>query len=98
MPRNSGSCGVSDSLAGRSLASVTAIGSCKFDVVPVAATVSVCVPIVAFFGTSSRNDRVTLELLAGIAAATGWPPPNSVAVQPVGTAETDNARRSGAMS
>ncbi len=71
MPRNSGSCGVSVSLAGRSLANVTAIGSCKFDDVPVAATVSVCVPIAASFGTSSRSDSATLELLAGIAAATG---------------------------
>ena len=40
----------------------------------------------------------TLELVAGIAAATGWPPPISVAVQPAGTPETDSARRSGARS
>ncbi len=89
---------MSESFAGRSLASVTAIGSCKFVEFPVAATVSVCVPMGAFFGTSSRNESETLESVAGIAAATGWPPPSSVAVQPVGTPETDSARRSGAMS
>ena len=56
---------------------------------------SVCVPMAAFFGTSSRNSSETLALVAGIAAATGWPPPISVAVQPVGTPETDRLSRSG---
>ena len=89
MPRNSGSCGVSVSLAGKSLASVTAIGSSALVEPPVAATVSVWVPFGAFFGTSSRNSSETLELVAGIAAATGWPPPINVAVQPAGTPDTD---------
>ena len=58
----------------------------------------VCVPVGAFFGTSSRSSSETLALVAGIAAATGWPPPIKVAVQPVGTPDTDSARRSGVMS
>jgi hypothetical protein len=39
---------------------------------------------------------LTLSLVAGIAAAIGWPPPSSVAVQPLGTPLTDNVSRSGA--
>ena len=77
---------------------MTAIGSCNFVVSPAAATVSVCVPMAAFFGTSSRNSSETLESVAGIAAAIGWPPPINVAVQPLGTSDTDSAKRSGAMS
>ena len=86
------------SLAGKSLASVTAIGNCNVVALPAAATVRVCVPMAASFGTSSRSDSATLELVAGIAAATGCPPPSNVAVQPVGTPDTDSAKRSGAMS
>ncbi len=98
MPRNSGSCGVSVSFAGKSLARVTAIGSSALVEAPAAATVSVCVPSAAVFGTSSRNSSETLALVPGIAAATGCPPPISVAVQPAGTPETDRSSRSGAKS
>src|SRR5207248_2803756 len=38
----------------------------------------------------------THPLVAGIAAATGWPPPSSVAVHPEGTPSTFSASRSGA--
>jgi hypothetical protein len=58
--------------------------------------VSVCVPILASFGTSRRRSRVTLSSVAGIAAAIGWPPPSKVAVQPCGTPATDSDSRSGA--
>jgi len=46
---------VSVSFAGRSLASVIAIGNCALVEPPVAATVSVCVPTEAFFGTSKSS-------------------------------------------
>ena len=85
-PRSSGNCGDSVSLAGNSLASVTATGSVTCDVPPSALTVSVCVPILASFGTSSRRSSDTLSSVAGMAAAIGWPPPSSVAVQPCGHA------------
>ena len=49
-------------------------------------------PSAAFFGTSSRSSSDTLELVAGIAAATGCPPPIKVAVQPDGTPETDKLK------
>ncbi len=98
VPRNSGSCGVSVSLAGKSLASVTAIGNVTVLDPPAAETVSVSVPTLAFFGTSSRNSSGTLALVAGIAAATGCPPPISVAVHPDGTPDTDKASRSGGKS
>ena len=95
MPRSSGSCGVSVSLAGRSVASVTAIGSDALAVPPLALTVRLVVPTGASFGTSRRSSSDTLALVAGSAAATGWPPPISVAVQPVGTPPTESASRSG---
>ena len=94
-PRSSGNCGESVSLAGNSLASVTATGSVTCDAPPSALTVSVWVPILASFGTSSRRSSDTLSSVAGMAAAIGWPPPSSVAVQPCGTPETDSASRSG---
>ena len=50
---------------------MTAIGSAAFVEPPVAVTVSVWVPTAAFFGTSSRSSSDTLELVAGMAAATG---------------------------
>ena len=54
-----------------SVASVTKSGRSSFVESPAAVTVSVCVPIGASFGTSSRNCSATLESAAGIAAATG---------------------------
>ena len=89
---------MSVSLAGKSLASVTAIGSVTVLDPPAAVTVSVSVPTVAFFGTSSRNSSGTLAFVAGMAAPTGCPPPIKVAVQPAGTPETDKANRSGGRS
>jgi len=83
VPRSSGSCGVKVSLAGKSFASVTAIGNCKVEELPAAEDRQRLRAHAASFGTSSRNDSATLELVAGIAAATGCPPPSSVAVQPV---------------
>ena len=95
LPRSSGSCGVSVSLAGRSVASVTATGSDAVVVAPLAVTVRLVVPIGASFGTSRRSSSETLALVAGSAAATGWPPPIRVAVQPDGAPATDSASRSG---
>ncbi|MGZ5822249.1 MAG: hypothetical protein ACXWI1_12280, partial [Croceibacterium sp.] len=60
---------MSVSLAGKSLASVTAIGSVTVLDPPAAVTVSVSVPTVAFFGTSSRLDR--RAALRGLAALQG---------------------------
>ena len=96
LPRSDGSFGSSESFAGRSLASVTATGRLIFVPCPSALTVSVWVPIGALAGTSSRSCSDTLPLVAGIAAATGWPPPSSVAVHPDGTPSTLSASRSGA--
>ena len=62
---------------------------------PRAITVKLVEPIGASLGTSRRNSSGTLELVAGSAAATGWPPPISVAVQPEGTPATESASRSG---
>ena len=95
MPRNSGSCGLRVSLAGRSVASVTAIGRVTLVVEPLALTVRLVVPTGASFGTSRRSSSDTLVLVAGSAAATGWPPPIRVAVQPEGTPSTESASRSG---
>ena len=95
VPRSSGSCGVSVSLAGRSVASVTATGSETLVPAPCALTVKLVVPTGASLGTSRRSSSATLALVAGSAAATGWPPPISVAVQPVGTPVTDSVSRSG---
>ena len=95
MPRSDGSCGLIVSLAGRSLASVTAIGSVSSVTAPLATTVRFCVPIGAFSGTSSRSCSVVLSLVATIAAAAGWPPPSSVTVQPCGAPSTESAKRSG---
>src|SRR5262249_35664761 len=96
VPRSSGNCGVSVSLAGRSVASVTAIGNEAFAVAPCALTVRLVVPTGASLGTSRRSSSGTLALVAGSAADTGWPPPTKVAVQPLGTPPTDSVRRSGA--
>jgi hypothetical protein len=85
-------------LAGKSLASVTAIGNVAVVEPPAAVTVSVSVPAAAFFGTSSRNSSGTLAFVAGMAAPTGCPPTIRVAVQPAGTPETDRVRRSGGKS
>ena len=95
MPRSSGSCGVSVSLAGRSVASVTATGSEASVEAPRAFTVKAVVPTGASLGTSRRSSSDTLPLVAGSAAATGWPLPISEAVQPAGTRLTDNVSRSG---
>ena len=84
------------SLAGRSLASVTATGRVTSVLWPLAVTVKFCVvPIAAFSGTSRRSCSAVLSLVATIAAATGWPPPSSVTVQPCGTPSTESAKRSG---
>ncbi len=93
-PRNSGSCACTESLAGNCLASVTATGRETLEVASSAVTVSVCVPILASFGTSRRRSKDTLSSVAAMIAATGWPPPSSVAVQPCGTPETESLRRS----
>ena len=96
-PRSCGNCGWIESLAGNSLARLTAIGSVTcVPLGPSAFTVSVLVPILASLGTSSRRSSATLSSVAGMAAATGWPPPKSVAFQPCGTPETVSASRSGA--
>src|SRR5215468_5244726 len=95
VPRSSGSCGETDSLAGRSVASRTSTGSATSVVGPFAVTVRLVVPTGASFGTSTRSSNETLELVAGRAAATGCPPPISVAVQPEGAPDTDSASRSG---
>src|SRR5262245_37390697 len=95
VPRSSGSCGVTDSLAGRSVASRTSTGNVTSLVGPLALTVKLVVPTGASFGTSTRSSNETLELVAGSAAAIGCPPPISVAVQPEGAPETDSASRSG---
>src|SRR4029453_5355872 len=95
VPRSSGSCGETDSLAGRSVASRTSTGRATSVVGPLAVTVRLVVPTGASFGTSTRSSNDTLELLAGRAAAIGCPPPISVAVQPEGAPDTDSASRSG---
>jgi hypothetical protein len=77
------------------LASATAIGRLTFEPEPCALTVRVCVPISAFCGTSTRSCNATLALVPGIAAAIGWPPPSSVAFQPLGTPSTFSVSRSG---
>ena len=96
LPRRSGSFDVTVSLAGNSLASVTATGSVAWLSCPSALTVRVCAAqIAALAGTSRRSCSATLASGAGIAAATGWPPPSSVAVQPLGTPATESWYRSG---
>ena len=82
-------------MAGRSVAIVTATGSDTVTVVPFALTVKLVVPVGASFGTSRRSSSVTLALVAGMAAAIGWPLPIRVAVQPDGTPATDSSSRSG---
>ena len=62
--------------------------------VPFAFTVTVA-PVCAFAGTSKRSCNATSFPVAGIAAATGCPPPRMVALQPCGTPSTLNASRSG---
>ena len=89
VPRSSGSCGLSVSLAGKSVASFTSMGSVALLVAPRAATVRLVVPTGASLGTSRRSSSGTLALVAASAAATGWPPPIRVAVQPDGTPATD---------
>ncbi|MEY9264610.1 hypothetical protein ABIF23_004005 [Bradyrhizobium elkanii] len=71
------------------MASATTIGNVASLPCPSAFTVKVCSASEALAGTSSRSCSGTLESGAGIAAATGWPPPSSVAVQPLGTPSTD---------
>src|SRR5215470_8676069 len=95
VPRSSGSCGVTDNLAGRSVASRTSTGSVTSLVGPLAVTIRSVVPTGASFGTSTRSSNDTLELVAGSAAAIGCPPPISVADQPAGAPDTDSASRSG---
>src|SRR5262245_2115443 len=95
VPRSSGSCGVTDSLAGRSVASLTSTGSVTSVVGPLAVTVRLVEPTGASLGTSTRSSNETLELVAGSAAAIGCPPPISVAVHPEGAPDTDSANRSG---
>ena len=84
------------SLAGSSLASVTATGSVTWLPCPSAFTVSVCVSHRGIGRHVEAKLQATLASVAGIAAATGWPPPSSVAVQPLGTPVTDSWYRSGA--
>ena len=86
---------MSDSLAGRSVAMVTATGSVTVVAGPLAVTVRLVVPVGASFGTSRRSSSETLALVAGMAAAIGWPLPISVAVQPDGAPATDSSSRSG---
>ena len=96
VPRSSGSCGLRVSFAGRSVASFTSMGKLALFVAPRALTVRLVVPTGASLGTSRRSSSGTLELVAASAAATGWPPPISVAVHPDGTPATESASRSGA--
>ena len=79
------------SLAGVSLAMVRVSGRSIDCVAPLARTVTVCEPGLASFGTSTRSCRLTLSLMPGIAAATGWPPPRMSAFQPSGAPSTDSA-------
>ena len=96
VPRSDGSCALMVSLAGRSLASATASGSVVWFLSPFAVIVRLwLVPVAALSGTSSRNCSDVESLVATMAAATGWPPPSSVAVQPCGTPLTESANRSG---
>ena len=72
LPRIEGSCALMVSLAGRSLASDTAIGSVFSIDEPLAVTVRFAVvPIAAFSGTSRRSCSEVLSLVATMAAATG---------------------------
>ncbi len=98
VPRNSGSCAVTLSFAGKSLASVTSIGSCSAVAPPFTSTIRCWVPVGAPLGTSSRNSSETLELAAGMTAPIGWPPPMNVAVHPSGTPVTSSVKRCGATS
>ena len=98
LPRSAGSFDVTVSLAGNSLASDTASGSAAWLPCPSAFTVRVCSLRSALAGTSRRSWSETLASGAGIAAATGCPPPSSVAVQPLGTPSTESWYRCGCKS
>src|SRR5262249_23575554 len=73
VPRSSGSCGLSVSLAGRSVASFTSMGSVALLVAPRAVTVKFVVPMGASLGTSRRSSSGTLALAARRAPLSGWP-------------------------
>jgi len=95
LPRSDGSFDVTVNLAGNSFASATVSGSTAWLPCPSAFTVKVCSLRSALAGTSRRSWSETLASGAGIAAATGCPPPNNVAVHPSGTPSTESRYRCG---
>ncbi len=90
LPRSDGSFDVTVSLAGNSLASATTDRQGRLGALPFCFHRQGLLVHRGLAGTSRRSCSETLASGAGIAAATGWPPPSSVAVQPLGTPATES--------
>ena len=85
VPRSDGRRAFRLSLAGASVPTLSVSGRLACCIGPFAVRVTVCAPIGASFGTSTRSWTVTSWLMPTITAPTGWPPPSRSIFQPAGT-------------